>query len=704
MIIKNLQLKNFLSHLNTSIDFTENSKVIIEGPSGVGKSSIVEGIIWALYGRGRVENRNMVRRGAKLATVSLSILDGKKEYKIERSANTTGKHTLSAFEKKGKTFTPIKTIGLKDTQKWIENDILKSSYALFINSVAYPQDNVESFVKQPAGKRKELLLEIADINDFGTLYDQARTSLSALSLDIKENEVLFRENKDKEELVKNHIKKNEGVNKDTIKALLDKSKEISTEISDFHKKKDEIAQKREKISKEEMAIKDEELSLSMVKRDIEEIKSKIKEIEKIDPVSVDLGLGMLIDKKNQLTKLKTAQIEDFDRDMSIKAIIASKPQESDFEEILKSIDDQIIELSISDVEFCEYVNRPCPKLNKVKDEKIEHLDSKKKDILKQVEDQRRALKEYEDKLMSIPPRKKEEEEYKNEISKLEGEVGDLLKYESQKEELENLNVKKEELSVKLKEKEKKEKDINFSITINKENVLSKVKDLKLETEKLSKFDLKKRETELASINDEYYEKKSVLESIEKSKKELASLKSDNSKILKELKKMKYNEECLTLAKDAFGSKGIKTVVVDYIIPRLEYRINEILSKMSDFKIRLDSQKSKFDGDGVSEGLFINIYNETGEIFPLANYSGGQKLKITVAIAEALATMQRSKFRILDEPFTALDEDSLEGFNDVLRTLQDDFSQIFCISHLRAIQDSFQEKIVVEKRDGVSVVL
>ena len=36
---------------------------------------------------------------------------------------------------------------IKDIQKWIESEFLKSSYALFTNSIAYPQENDGSFVK-----------------------------------------------------------------------------------------------------------------------------------------------------------------------------------------------------------------------------------------------------------------------------------------------------------------------------------------------------------------------------------------------------------------------------------------------------------------------------------------------------------------------------------------------------------------------------
>jgi DNA repair exonuclease SbcCD ATPase subunit len=209
---------------------------------------------------------------------------------------------------------------------------------------------------------------------------------------------------------------------------------------------------------------------------------------------------------------------------------------------------------------------------------------------------------------------------------------------------------------------------------------------------------------LMDLTAKYHEIKNKLEMANTADQDVKDLTQKRDELLAKSKKDIEEKECLEIAKDAFGSTGIKTVVIDYLIPRLEYRINEILSKMSDFKIRLETQKSKFDGEGMTEGLFINIYNEMGECFSLANYSGGQKLKIHVAISEALATMQKVGFRIFDEIFVGLDESSIEGFNEVMNSLQEKFSQMLCISHLRTIQDSFEERITIIKEGDTSKIM
>jgi exonuclease SbcC len=119
---------------------------------------------------------------------------------------------------------------------------------------------------------------------------------------------------------------------------------------------------------------------------------------------------------------------------------------------------------------------------------------------------------------------------------------------------------------------------------------------------------------------------------------------------------------------------------------------------------LDTQAPKTSGDGMKEGLFITIRNDVGEELPYENYSGGEKLKITVAIAEALGGLQKVGFRVFDELFIGLDQDSTEAFASVLERMQERFPQVVCISHLQEIKDLFDEKLTCVKINGVTKII
>ena len=75
----------------------------------------------------------------------------------------------------------------------------------------------------------------------------------------------------------------------------------------------------------------------------------------------------------------------------------------------------------------------------------------------------------------------------------------------------------------------------------------------------------------------------------------------------------------------------------------------------------------------------------------------------MAISESLATLQKVGFRMFDEIFLGLDENSTESFAAVLGSLQKNFNQILCISHLMQIKDLFDKKITIKKINGISEI-
>ena len=60
MIIKKLILKNFKSHKNTTIEFNKGITIIV-GENGVGKSSILEGITYALFKKSTLNQNDLTQ-------------------------------------------------------------------------------------------------------------------------------------------------------------------------------------------------------------------------------------------------------------------------------------------------------------------------------------------------------------------------------------------------------------------------------------------------------------------------------------------------------------------------------------------------------------------------------------------------------------------------------------------------------------------
>ena len=197
--------------------------------------------------------------------------------------------------------------------------------------------------------------------------------------------------------------------------------------------------------------------------------------------------------------------------------------------------------------------------------------------------------------------------------------------------------------------------------------------------------------------------KTMLENIEKDEDDLRIANEKISDLRQQSEGVKDKTKKVLLVKDAFGAKGIKTLVIDFMLPKLEDRVNEVLAKLSDFRVRFDTQRKSSDGENMVEGLYLFVYNEGGEEMQFENLSGGERVKVSVAITEALATLQKCGFRIFDEFVTALDENSLEGFMIAINHLQTQYPQMLMVSHIQEVKDLFDKSLMIRKNNNISYV-
>lgn len=703
ILLKNLKLNNFLSYKKEEISFPLDSQISIEGVSGAGKSSVVDAIIWALFGKSRCENRNLVHSGAKNCTVTLELTDDDKGngYIIERTVTRDGKQTIQISESvRGGEYEPIKRTGLKDHQLWIEKELLHSSYTLFINSIAYPQENSESFVKQTASKRKDLLLEIARTEDYDMYYNRAKDRAQLLTEVIARATTLLDVHK------KSILDATPIADKESTYS--DQKTSLETEIGS---KQLVLGALNEEIGKLDV-LRSKLLSLASMRRGIEVSirdnqewvrlkEDEIKKLSDLDITKIDLDIAKLVDLRKKLTELEEIDRYNSIRQVKLTSLISNKPIEYDHDSTIKELNRKLIDVM-------SHGNVPCPDgkhcrcfLNQTKGNS-DDIEKMLEETMKKKMIQEEAMKDFGLRLKDIGEPQGDGQTYAH-IIETRREIDKLLPSEKLKD---VYSLKSETIS-----KIKVEIDkINEQIS----SYLKQYDDIKKEESDVQNTIMSlnpdKIKIELDSVS-------SLLATLEKKKDEcimkLSEARNANAQILKstiELSKLneeitKNNEslECILYVKDAFGSKGIKTIVIDYLIPRLEDTINDILGKMSDFRVKLETQKKAVDGESVVDGLFISVFNEVGDEFEFSSYSGGEKMRISVAISEALASVQNVGFRIFDEVFVGLNEALTDSFAAVMVSLQAKFKQILCISHLRIIQDRFQNKLVVTKENNTSSV-
>lgn len=693
ILLQALKLRNFLSHEETDINFATDQKLLIDGNSGSGKSSILEAIIWCLYGEGRTNNASLVRKGSTKMSVGLALTNGIDIYHIERTINN-GKHTL-AIQINGVSH-PL--TGVRELQNWIETELTGASYLLFVNSIAYVQGGPDSFVSQNATRRKDLLLEIIKTIDFDEYYERVKTKIAAIERESAGNE-------------QSRIIKTQWLGES--EQLLAFKPEYEKAIMEAELREASLAKTREeamvalgKVDEQLQTVQRVETERSGVQSEIARVEQVIAKTEKENEAlafGIDIDLGDKDELSAELKKVE-AIIAGLNEKMAQSAtvndervrLLSNKPVDYNYAAKAEEMNEQLS--NPENHNKCS--NKECPyfaeKLSKIGDYAALYAEYSQKEGTYQAE-----LKIWQESYDALPiidltPLKVElsshtatADEYKHKLERLAVREQNTKLMEQNK-----LNIAALKDSVILLQK--KVADLDVEITTLK----AQVDEVAIAKYRQAIADA---DAALAVIKPEKTRNQQLLGGLLDREEKIPQTKQELLELERVLATSATQVQQLNLLKDAFGSKGIKSIVIDYILPELEDKINSILSQMSEFRVVLDTQQEKVDGEGNKEGLFITIINDMGEEMPFESYSGGERLKIIVSITEALATLQRCGFRLYDEVFIGLDENALESFAKVLDNLLERFPQVVCVSHLQEIKAAFEEKLLVVKHNGISHV-
>ena len=709
IVLKSIQLTNFLSHKNTELEFKDDSQLLIDGFSGSGKSSIIEAIIWAFYGRGRSDNRSLIRHGAKQAEVELEVglsapyID---RWRIVRKVNDKGKQTLEVSEQDNKgMWHLIKKIGLKDVQHWIETELLHCSYTLFTNSVVSPQENADNFVQQTAAKRKEMLLEVVNAADFDLYYNRAKEkvqltneSLARSHGKIEVNESIIAENRMLADSLPDNLKAREEVAKD-LQMLKDR-------LDTLYAKKEQFASKRAKAEGLDAQISTAKSGVIQFQSQIRQKETQIEELGKlttvIDTDTILKSTKALREFKEQLVEMEAIEKYDYERQQELNKVMASRPTEIDYDTEINRLE-KAKEGAMAKVDlWCPDIKRICPRLQVELNDRMKDTNGRIDELVGLKNKQGKDAESYKWQIAAIgePQSHLTPDAFRAEIQGVRWQIERLSGLQAEADKIKMSSDLKEILLGEIQETMKLIGTQEVNITAMEKDRMALLAEL---------TELNQLEVNILSLNNELSQADTTVQMAERAValseqavKNISVLEEDIKKIKIESASQEEDVFNLNLVKEAFGTKGIKTIVVEMLVPRLEDKINEILGKISNFSVRLETQKEAAGGENTIEGFYINIINDQGQTFEFSNYSGGEKNRINYAIFEALASLQHCGFRIYDEAVSGLNDEIIDEFADTLLNLNTG-KQVLCVSHLETVKDKFAEKVLVKKVNGISKI-
>ncbi len=190
MIPKRLELSNFLAYRAPEpISFDGIDLACISGNNGVGKSSLLDAITWALWGKARARREDdLIHQGQREMRVSLDFEQDGLRYRVlrrrARAGRSAGRGTLDLLVW-GAEESPrrIATEGLRRSQDKL-NQILRLDYETFTHSAFLQQGRADAFTLKTPAERKRILAEILGLDKWTVYEDAVKSELGKIAQEI----------------------------------------------------------------------------------------------------------------------------------------------------------------------------------------------------------------------------------------------------------------------------------------------------------------------------------------------------------------------------------------------------------------------------------------------------------------------------------------------------------------------------------------
>lgn len=696
MIPIKLQLHNFLSYCEPQpLDFRSFNLAVLSGANGVGKSSILEAMTWAVWGQTRAASDDeLIHQGQQSMWVEFVFEHENDLYRIVRKREVKKKAGQSFLEfqtRSGKknllddeSWQSIAEATLKATQEKIVH-ILKIPYEIFVNSSYLRQGHADEFTIKTPSERKEILSEVLELNFYEELALKAREKtrqeeekIKLLSFQIEDlSAQIAQKDETKTELKK--IQKEIAVKTDTLKKLKVAMTDLEKQNQNFEVTNEKLKFLRDQfmnLQKEGQTITSQKEKLD---RDQKEYEERLK------------NRGKIIKSFNELLKLEEeyeTQNEKFRRQSAILQNLKGLQQ---LEEKLNDDVDRIGRISVCPLCRRSIKNQEAKAITK-------HLQ------LEFTKKYGQNLKKFEEEIKQLNYSSDYHEEIQQKIKRLSDIRNEKQALDLAANDLKNIQDNLKSLDERYSRIEKE------ALKIGHEGKILKEKLPKLEKAKalweVKTFEVENLNTTIMSDQTRFGALKQTLDQIEKEEAERQSLEKKKTLCQEEIQ----NFEELALA---FGKKGIQAMIIETSLATIEENANELLGKITDGRMSLKfitqkAKKSSTEENELIETLEIKIADELGNR-DYEMYSGGEAFRINFAIRIALSKLLASragthlKFLAIDEGFGMLDTAGRDDLVAAINSIANEFEKILVITHLQELKDLFPTKIEVTKNEHGSQI-
>lgn len=692
MRIESITIENIRSHVKTTVRFSEGFNCLVGG-LGAGKTSILYAIDFALFGDplGR-SYEYLLREGADYGRVLLKFVEGGKEYVIWRGLRRRGDR-ISHEPEQLKLLEGNRLIAELKNEAVLEQlkSITGIDKEIFRSIIWIRQEKLKEILDLAPGDRQRTLDQLFGISDYETSWANLRSAqkwyeseLESLNRDpdvvnAKEIRNMY------DEAVKELAKKEAEI-EETKRQLIDaeaRLKEASTNLEKLM----ELRRRSEELRAKEIEMKSKVSSLesvySRLMSEVKERKRKISELEgRLETLSSQEGI--LRRRLKELGLQENISLQNIQAYINslVNQLSSIRGEEESIKNEVKRASQRLSSLAMeSRCPLCLQPLQP------------EYKDALTKRLYDEISDYRRRLSELERNSKSL-------EQLRSTLFTIFTSLQNIV---PKKEELiRQVEDEKRALNKVVEEMRVREAELK--------EVKKQLDELSSTTSSFDFIVLEEAQKKYNEALEHYSSLKYRVQTLEAQKSEIVSrlnnLKWRLDMAQKKLERLEKVKRILTFIEEARQAyRSIQPRIRKDFVKYLEKIIQQILDElMGPEKIPILVS--------IDENYTPIIKGEEGFERSIQNLSGGERTLLAIAyrlgigqIVMHLRSGRGLSILLLDEPTESLgrEDGSIDRLAEMLSRLKS-IEQIIAVTHSEAFAEKANHVIRVEKKEGRSIVV
>jgi exonuclease SbcC len=688
MIPVKLELHNFLAYRDPDPLNLEGIHVAcISGENGAGKSSLLDAITWALWGKARSPSADdLIYQNLRETRVALEFEMAGVRYLVIRQRSIEKKTALSLLELQvwdpaANAWHGLAEPTMRGTQDRIDR-LLSLDYDTFINSALLAQGHADEFTAKPPFQRIQILAAILGLGRWESYEERAKEKIRQT-----------REKIDRIEARQTEMDRELARREEYQRQLKEAEKQAEADAMDLAGlEKSWAAVEQQRAARAELERQAEETMRRShsAERELNDARAELDALGRsADPAALETQAFGIRAEREALALRQAEQEEIRGQIQELSGLMGALRGENDaLAPQTEPLKQRLETLLASTAPECPTCGQPLTAAHR-----------------------KRVVEELE---REIGTRR---EKYKSNAARLKDLTAELDALQKDSSALQAALLTRPALERKLAELEsalKSAKDAQAKIPSAQERVARWQKAVLEENASAKKIqdqlgkagaDLAGSESLRGRLEQARLAKRLADERVGGARQRLGALEEiarQREESLAELENLRCGVSVFEELREAFGKRGVPTMIIETVVPELELEANRLLSEMSDgrMRLRMETQRETKSGD-ARDTLELKISDELGTR-AYEMYSGGEAFRINfavrIALSKLLARRAGAQLRALfiDEGFGTQDSAGRERLIAAIQSIQNDFDRILVITHLDELRDAFPARIEVTK--------